>query len=508
MRKFFITKVIVLSLAVIFVFGVIFLPVLNDKAENDAITAAYMARIQSRCLRTLRAGMNLVPLSANYSTNDIQIKAVNYNNSYCKNTTNFAPVNASNRSGWTDPNERHEGGVYTSEGNRIFKLEETGMLFTETGDLITINCTNQNSLDGSLALHFNEENHEFLDGANRQLATFLDSRLDRKTLRSGGRYTRTIELDTDVYLVNFIGGAVGQTIYITINSTRHGWWIFGRTQFHAYDMNGREIDNRHIELPQPPAGWKGLIPIYNIVTAVQYAVAVSVFEIHERTTLADLLYDISYASYHPWARIICSNFGFVVTENNEEIRVNPRTRQLTDRNGFSLFNRTSGLPIVFYNQDIVIVNRQGVAGQQTVENGVLRDSTTVHQLLMGGTPFHMHIIQTPFGSFDVPVLNHGTDREPDFRLMNGESTDGITIDHAINVDTSTGFWEGLQNAFGGGGFRWWHALALVAGAIILIIFFPVIKPVLIVMGNVLMIPARAIKRKNKKSNRRHENENY
>ena len=389
----------------------------------------------------------------------------------------------------SDMVERRVGGVYTRENRRIFRLRDTtGMLVTEDGDLVTIDDPESDrnpTREGSQALHFNEQTNEFVDGANRSLAVFLDSRLGRNFLRSGGRYTRTITLDTTIHLVNFRGGAVGQMIYISIRSYRSGWWVFGQTTFRAYDMNGREINNRYIGLPQPPPGWHMLIPGLNVFSTINFAQAVSAFEIISSSRLDELLEKISHATEHPWPTVVCDATGFdVVTEDGRIIRVNPRTRQLMDFFGFALFNRISGLPIIFFDFDIVTVNAGGVVAQQRIEQAVLRDSFTVNDLLRSGTPFHMHIIQTAFGSYDVPVLNHGTDENPDFRLLNGQSTDGITIDHSINTNTDTGFWEGIRNLFTGGenGLGFMQIMAIALAVFVFILLLPVFVIVFKIVG--------------------------
>jgi hypothetical protein len=154
-----------------------------------------------------------------------------------------------------------------------------------------------------------------------------------------------------------------------------------------------------------------------------------------------LIDEIDFATYHPWPRLICDATGhFVITEDGREVRVNPRTMQLTDFRGFALFNGTSGRPIVFFNDDIITVTRTGILAQQKVENAVLLDSYTTNDLLQDGTPFYMGVIPVRFSPtdvrhYDVPMLNLGTPEEPDFRFMNGESTKDETLNHQMNYDT-------------------------------------------------------------------------
>ena len=475
-------KLILLPLAFMVVALAFFAPVLDRRNANEAEHAQIMARMNAQCVTTLRD--NLIATA----------EPVMMAQSTSANITMSNAPNARQNPHQSDMVERREGGVYTREGRRIFRLRDTtGMLVTEDGDLVTIDDEESDrnpTREGSQALHFNEQTNEFVDGANRSLAVFLDSRLQRNFLRSGGRYTRMITLDTTIHLVNFRGGAVDQTIYVSIRSYRSGWWIFGQTTFRAYDMNGREINNRYIGLPQPPPGWHMVVPILNIVSTINFANAVSAFEIIASSRLDELLENISHATLHPWPTIVCEQTGYdVVTEDGRVIRVNPRTRQLTDFFGFALFNRISGLPIIFFDFDIVTVGSQGVVAQQRIETAVLRDSFTVNELLQTGTPFHMHIIQNAFGSYDVPVLNHGTDANPDFRLLNGESTRGITIEHEINRDTNTGFWEGIRNLFGGGdsGFGFMQIMAIALAVFVFILLLPVFVFVFKAFGFVISL---------------------
>jgi len=293
-----------------------------------------------------------------------------------------------------------------------------------------------------------------------------------------------------------------------MNETKSGWWIFGKTTVHIYDMNGREIDNKYIGYPQPPSTWRKIL--FPLPTAIGYASAVKAFEIYETTTLGELLHDISHATKHPWSRLQDGVTGnFVKTSDGKDIVVNPRTMQLTDWGGFALYNNKSGLPIIFYENDIVTVSRGGVVAGQQIQNDILLESMTVMQLLQSGTPFYMHLILTPFGYVDVPVLNQGTDEAPEFTFMNGESTKGVTLDHYINHDTDTGFFEGIANffntIFGGEGWSIWQILLLIGGIILLILLIPILIPVFKLIGAVIMIPVSSIKRRN---NNKQRNDDY
>jgi len=357
-----------------------------------------------------------------------------------------------------------EGAVYTGDGNRLFLLKDANLVIASNGDIITVDDTNTNSQDGSLAIYYNEQSQEFIDGANRNLAIFLNSRLGRNELRSGGRYTRTIRLDTTIYLVSYrMPNGRYNEIFVSIVRYRTGWWIFQNNRFRVYDMNGRVLDYSRIGFPQPAEWWRLTWTHFRQAQKIR-----NMFDTMQEFTLGELLHQISFATIHPWSQIIEPATGFtVVTEDGRDIRVNPRTMQLTDAFGFALFNERNGLPIVFHGNDIITTNRQ----QQRIENAVLLEAMTVQDLLQRGVDFHMHIVPTPFGNFDVPVVNLGSFYNEDWRLLNGDSTDGVTIEHrdSQNLYTWTSFLEGMRNLGNrvGGCMGGLMRPVLVIGAIIL-----------------------------------------
>jgi hypothetical protein len=329
---------------------------------------------------------------------------------------------------WQPPSDIVESGVYTGEGKRVYMLEGINILMTEEGDIVTIDDrTNSNTKDGSSTLHYNEETQEVIDGRNRRLAIFLNSQRGVHEVRDGGRTTRAIKLDETIYMVNYrISEGNYTMIYVSRRVHHSGVFIFRTTTIKFYDMNGHELDNDRIGFPQPPAAWKALFPPLFIREVANWTVAVVLFEIYEETTLRKLLHDISKATEHPWPRIYCPDVNdWVMTEDGQPVMVNMATKQLTDWFGFALFNAVTGLPIVFHNDDIVTTNMK----PQVVENGVLKDAMSVWQMLQTGQVFYMHIVPTLFGYFNVPVFNRGTADKPDWRLMNGDSTEGITMPH-------------------------------------------------------------------------------
>lgn len=384
------------------------------------------------------------------------------------------------------PYDVEEAPVYTEGGKRVYYLRETGMVVTEDGTPVA-------DPNNSRIVVYDEENSEFVDGANRALAIYLDSRLNRHFLRSGGRYATPINLDRDVFLIN-LNTTQGATLiyafrdkisrpwFAALNPTN--WRAGGMSEYVFSDMNGHAIDNKYIGEIKSATWWqKGitfLSPLFMIASATSNGWSIHVVEILDRTTLRELKTLMSHATIHPWPTLVCGESGKdVVTQDGHVIRVNPRTRQLTDSYGWALFNSHSGLPIVFHNNDIITTNFQ----QQKIENAVLLDSLTVWELLNSGTDFRMGFVTTAFGSFDVPILlanPNGDPNNPDWRLMNGQSANGV-IDELLPTEVLDGesFGEWFGRVFGGGsgnGFSFMQILQIIVLLAVLLILLRIFLP--------------------------------
>ncbi|MCL2176528.1 MAG: hypothetical protein FWB72_01040 [Firmicutes bacterium] len=325
---------------------------------------------------------------------------------------------------WSDrPYDVVESYVYARGGRRLFHLRETGIVVTEDGIPV------KNPADSSIVI-YDEETESFVDGANRSLSIFLDSRVNRHYLRSGGRYVTPINLDRNVFMIN-LNARDGQRLIYAFRTRYDRGWLNGilgeRFGYRFYDMNGRHINNNYIANFQRPAWWRQVLfgPVALTLTGNHL---VPVVDILGKSTLRELTTLISHATTHPWATLECSIINRpVVTEDNRVVFVNPRTNQLTDFFGFALFNSVSGLPIVFHNGDIITTDleQQRIDTIQAVgsnqPSAVLRQVTTVWALLESETEFYMASITTFFGQFDVPVFRTNVDAEnPEWQLMNGE----------------------------------------------------------------------------------------
>jgi len=378
--------------------------------------------------------------------------------------------------------QTEEQAVHTGEGYRLFSLEGAGVVVTQDrrGRASIVTHNDPNDISGSTVIHYNPETQEFVDGANRALTIALGSRLQRHYLRDGGRYTRAINVDDRLHLVNFRDLRGNERmIYVMLETYRSGWWVFGQYNLVAHDLNGNVICNSRLSLATPPSRWWLFAPITFTVMEVNYRNFICAKLMMYDLRISELMHLITHATEHPWARIRCEATGeWVITDDGHEIRVNPYSNQLVDRFGWALFNEQSGLPIVFREGDIVTVNARGVAEQQRIHLGVLLESMTVYDLLWERVDFHMHIIITPFGHFNVPVVNHGTYSAPDFRLLNGQSTSGITMEHSDsrNLNTWQGFVDGINRLFNGdtAGFGIRQIFLIFVAVVLLVFIMPFI----------------------------------
>jgi hypothetical protein len=126
-------------------------------------------------------------------------------------------------------------------------------------------------------------------------------------------------------------------------------------------------------------------------------------------------------------------------------------------------------------------------------------------MLESNTPFFMGIIETPFGSFDVPLFNWSNNLDnPDWRLMNGESAQGTIIDHRVSdIHDGESFSEWWNRVFGGGsgGLGFMQILGIALAIFLLILLFPVFVLVFkVVFGIVALVPKPRKKQKQPKQN--------
>jgi len=428
---------------------------------------------------------------------------------------------------WNDPNDTHDGAVYTEDNERVSYVREFGLLVVEDKDGTVRPVMNPTD---STITYYDEESKEFTDGANRKLAIYLDSRLDKRYLKSGSVGLKGISLEREVFLISLReskGSDFIKTIYAFREPAKKNFWEtlnptnWGVTFYAYYDMNNVKIDpdlwvsSKTTDWWRIALTWVGPQSFVTLPGAIfSNGYSAPVARILEQTTLRDLYEELSHATVHPWDGLYDMHTGLpVVTEDGKLIRVNPSTKQLTENMGWCLFNSVSGLPVVYYGSDIVTVNKNGVAAQQRVDNNVLKDVITVWGLLNSNTPFWIDTISVTLDGqrfiFDVPCLRAEDDI---WVLLNGEAsegiTDGITFDSGKMEDLYTSVWDtwfpdGLFGGGEGGGLPvWLLVIALVAVAVILVILYPVIKPVLTAIGSVIMSPVAAIKRKNKEKERK------
>jgi hypothetical protein len=430
-------------------------------------------------------------------------RELNAESSYAFNISAFSGSMSLMSAGPTDPNETIEGAVYTKDkdGNdeRVFLLDELGILVTESGTPIT-------EQDDTVMATYNADTQEYIDGANRALGIFLDSKLERHYLLSGGKYTTTIRMDKEVFLINYKTGSTSKLIYAFREKRTWAWYEYipvvgtivraGLDDYDYYDMNGRQLDTDNID--ELENSWllktAKFYVSWTSLGFADYVWKVSFADIREKTTLAELTNLMTHATTHPWAGLTDSNGYPVVTEDGERIRINPNTSQLTDNFGWALFNTVTGYPIVYLNQDIKTIPDMK---QQTVNNGTLKNAITVMGLLNSGVEFSMGSINTQYGSFDVPVFSNGNGG---WTFTNGEDATEIINEMVdggyVNGKTPEELWAGVVDMFNGENDTlnsFIRILGIVAVIIVVLILLPVIVPLLKIVAIPFVLIGDSIK---------------
>lgn len=332
-----------------------------------------------------------------------------------------------------------EAPIYTRENKRVFRLENLDMLFDEDLNMI-VTEEKVDELNVPAAVIYKEEDDEFVNGANRSLAIYLDSALDRAYLRDGGKFTMAINLTNEVFTVNLNTSNGPMIIYAFRQRVVLPWWAstlnptnWGREVYEYYDMHGKQIDRQYLGELRHASWWRTTLfwltfPLTAYPTLFSNGFLFRVIEATSIGTLGELYSVLTNATWHPWPTIKNEAGEDIITMDGELIRVNPHTKQLVTNLNWPIFNARSGLPIVFWNDDIVTTDFR----QQDVEGVVLTNAMTVQSLLETGTDFYMNTITTAFGKFSVPTFL--TESNNQWNLMNGESAKGVIDDGAIATD--------------------------------------------------------------------------
>lgn len=393
--------------------------------------------------------------------------------------------------------------LYTKEGKKINMLrgkdgEKVGLLVTEDGNPI------MNPIDFTLT-GFDTDSQEYIDGANRKLGIYFNSFLDKHYLRVGVTAVEGIYADREVFLIRLkTSKTTTKEVYAFREKVKKGFgtifqpgkWF--NDEYRYFDLNMVQIKNEFITSWDTKTiaksalgntlwffatGIPGLIGQWLFGSADNFGVPY--VKVYEKTTLRDLMEELSHATIHPYQTV-----PDIVTEDGEPIYIRPSTKQCVSRFNYPLFHIESGLPLVFIDGSIVTTK----LFEPEIRDGILRDVVSVEQLLESGTPYYIDIAETDFGEIDVVVFNIGTVKNPEWVLPNGESTKGFTkgLQFAAILDhdgESFGQWVNrvlLGGIFGGSGkslteriidFLWLVVLIIVA-VVAVILGYKLIKKLL------------------------------
>jgi hypothetical protein len=352
---------------------------------------------------------------------------------------------------------------------------------------------------------YNDNTQEYIDGANRALGIFLDSHLERHYLLSGGKYTTTIRMDKEVFLINYKTGSTSKLIYAFREKRTWAWYEYipivgsiaraGVDDYNYFDMNGRQLNTDNIDELKNSWWLKAgkFATSWATLGFSDYVWKCSFADIREKTTLAELTNLMTHATTHPWLGLTDNNGYPVITEDGERVRINPTTKQLTDNFGWALFNTNTGYPIVYLQQDIVTIPDMA---QQTVNNATLTNAITVKGLLNTGIEFYMGSIDTQYGSFDVPVFKS----ESGWVFTNGDNATEIINEMVdggyVNGKTPQELWDSIKDIFTGGnealnGFI--RTLGIIAVIVVIIILLPIIVPLLKIVAIPFVILGNSLK---------------
>ena len=369
------------------------------------------------------------------------------------------------------PAYRDEGYIYNDRGNRLFVLEDLGLIVSDNADVIVI--------DGdSRPIFHDPESEGFIDSAGTSLNIWIDS-MERAILRGGTRHTIPISLDNNVVLINVRHQNDYVLTYAFHTRQRRAWWDIafnvarwgaGNYNHYFHDVTGNLIPLNTIS---QRTDWSNVGSVIANVHPVLIGIRalfgsspfLTVVDVLERTTLRDLMQSIQNVRYHPFPRLIDPSTGqFVRASDGREIFMSPRTFQFFSIEMLPLFSMTNrGLPLVFHNNDIITTDGR----PQEITDGVLVGVYTTQQLLNQGEEFHLGIITTTFGMFSVPIFYD----EGRWNSVTGDDiTDEINDQRPHIIIDGASLLEWLHNIFGSGNF----------GMIITIIFWVIVGLLLLV----------------------------
>ena len=349
------------------------------------------------------------------------------------------------------PAYRDEGYIYNDRGNRLFVLEDVGLIVSENADVIVIQ-------GDSRPILYCDRDEQFIDSAGRTLNIWIDS-MERAILRGGTRQTIPISLDNNVVLINVRYQNDYVLTYAFHTRQRRSWysiafnvarWGSGNYNHYFHDVTGNLIPLNTIS---QRTDWSSVGSVIANINPVLIGVRalfghspfLQVVDVLERTTLRDLMQTIQNVTYHPFPRLRCTIVNrYVTTSDGRYVFISPRTNQFFSVDMLPLFSMTNrGLPLVFHDGDIITTDLR----PQEITNSVLVGVYTVNQLLMQGEEFYLGIITTTFGMFSVPIFY-------DNGRWNSVTGDDITGEinsqerHVILDGASLLEW--LHNVFGSG----------------------------------------------------------
>ena len=341
----------------------------------------------------------------------------------------FVAQNLGQGSQYEQVNETEGVELYTADGKKIYQLKEANMLVDEDGRYII------NPVTGA-AVITDDVNSTLVDGANHALDILHNSVLSRAEIQDHG--TTLIGWDTKSALYTVFYKPEEKLIYATRKASKYPWWDIFKEHPNEYiytDYHGKPIKEKDLlskkELNymfQKSGSYyvkgaevlvSGKVSGLGLLLSVPVAVCmfslgalcgmlgltesdawtVTNVKIYGTTTVARLHADIAMATIVTGKTLWWNNYP--VTTSNGYLAYVKDNGQLYDVYEYPLIDLNSGLPVVYYHDEIMTTENFIV---QTNGYAVMTDVISIKEIIGDDEKYFMPYIIKHYGEFAVPTI--------------------------------------------------------------------------------------------------------
>ena len=398
--------------------------------------------------------------------------------------------------------------IYTENGKRIFYNAQFGLMYDDDGRFI-YNPANS----APIFIDSTNEEQRIIDTANNAMGIYFNSFLDKHFLRTnpenGNIHVRSVSIHNEVFMINVkpAENAEAFPIYAYrvkrtktfLEEINPAYW--GVTLYRYQDLKGHTIEERFITEMKPAPWWSVsvsmfigtivLTPFLGVLAPFVSAgiivnnglYMIRMVDAVPQGTLGSLLDLLEHATFHPWDNLYDAGTNEPLrTSDGSLVWLNPKSKQLTDKFRWPLFNSENGLPIILYNNDVVTIDLDS----QPIVDGVLVDALTIHEIMTSGRDFYIGQRTTAYGVFDVLMFRvrggggDGEIKDDEWILPNGANAkpwvDDFDLDSDIDADVGRRNSEIFQ-------FIMWTIMAVTSLAVLILVIFllvyfaPLVRPV-------------------------------